>query len=47
MKIGINGSGMVQKASVDAIAAHASTAEDQGFNHYWLGYRDLDHFSFR
>jgi len=36
MKIGINGSGMVQKASVDAIAAHASTAEDQGFNHYWL-----------
>ncbi len=36
MKIGINGSGMVQKASVDAIAEHASAAEVQGFNHYWL-----------
>ena len=36
MKIGINGSGMVQKASVDAIAEHAATAAKQGFAHYWL-----------
>ena len=36
MKIGINGSGMVQKASVDSIVEHASTAEGQGFKHYWL-----------
>lgn len=36
MKIGINGSGMVQKASVEAITDHAATAESQGFAHYWL-----------
>ena len=36
MKIGINGSGMVQKASVEAIADHAATATKQGFAHYWL-----------
>ena len=36
MKIGINGSGMVQKASVQAITDHATTAEAQGFAHYWL-----------
>ena len=36
MKIGINGSGMVQKASVEAIADHAATAAKQGFAHYWL-----------
>ncbi|MEE6247854.1 MAG: TIGR03564 family F420-dependent LLM class oxidoreductase [Pseudomonadota bacterium] len=36
MKIGINGSGMVQKASVAAIAEHAATAAEQGFAHYWL-----------
>ncbi|MEC7560498.1 MAG: TIGR03564 family F420-dependent LLM class oxidoreductase [Pseudomonadota bacterium] len=36
MKIGINGSGMVQKASVTAIAEHAATAAEQGFAHYWL-----------
>ena len=36
MKIGINGSGMVQKASVDAITEHAATAAQQGFAHYWL-----------
>ena len=36
MKIGINGSGMVQKASVEAIADHAATAAAQGFAHYWL-----------
>ena len=36
MKIGINGSGMVQKASVAKILEHASAAEGQGFKHYWL-----------
>jgi alkanesulfonate monooxygenase SsuD/methylene tetrahydromethanopterin reductase-like flavin-dependent oxidoreductase (luciferase family) len=36
MKIGINGSGMVQKASVQAITDHAAAAETQGFAHYWL-----------
>ena len=36
MKIGINGSGMVQKASVQAITDHAAAAEAQGFAHYWL-----------
>ena len=36
MKIGINGSGMVQKASVTAITEHAATAAEQGFAHYWL-----------
>ena len=36
MKIGINGSGMVQQASVEAIADHAATAAKQGFAHYWL-----------
>ena len=36
MKVGINGSGMVQKASVQAITDHATTAEAQGFAHYWL-----------
>ena len=36
MKIGVNGSGMVQKASVAKILEHASTAEDQGLKHYWL-----------
>ena len=36
MKIGINGSGMVQKASVDSIVEHASAAQGQGFKHYWL-----------
>lgn len=36
MKIGVNGSGMVQKASVAKILEHGSAAEDQGFKHYWL-----------
>jgi len=36
MKIGINGTGLVQKASVDAVAAHAQTAATDGFASYWL-----------
>ncbi len=36
MKIGINGTALVQKASVAAVAAHAAQAEADGFAHYWL-----------
>jgi 5,10-methylenetetrahydromethanopterin reductase len=36
MKIGINGTGLVQKASVDAVAAHAEEAARAGFASYWL-----------
>lgn len=36
MKLGINGTGLVQKASVDAVAAHARAAADDGFASYWL-----------
>ena len=36
MKIGINGTGLVQRASVDAIADHARQAAADGFSSYWL-----------
>lgn len=36
MKIGINGTGLVQKASIDAIRADALAARDAGFSSYWL-----------
>ncbi len=36
MRLGINGTGLVQKASVDAVAAHARAAADDGFTSYWL-----------
>lgn len=36
MKIGMNGTGLVQRASIDAIAAHAQKAADDGFSSYWL-----------
>lgn len=36
MKIGINGTGLVQRASVIAIQDHASKALDDGFSSYWL-----------
>lgn len=36
MRLGINGTGLVQKASVDAIADHAKTAALDGFSSYWL-----------
>jgi 5,10-methylenetetrahydromethanopterin reductase len=36
MKIGINGTGLVQKASIDAIEKHAQQAADDGFSSYWL-----------
>ena len=36
MQIGINGTGLVQSASVDTIADHAETAASDGFDSYWL-----------
>ena len=36
MKITINGTGLVQKASVDAITSHAEIAQLHGFTGYWL-----------
>ncbi len=36
MKIGINGTGLGQRASVAAATAHAKHAADDGFAHYWL-----------
>ncbi len=36
MRIGINGTGLVAKASVDAVSAHAQVAQEDGFSSYWL-----------
>lgn len=36
MKIGINGTGLVQKASVPAVRDHAIQAAKDGFTSYWL-----------
>jgi 5,10-methylenetetrahydromethanopterin reductase len=36
MRLGINGTGLVQKASVDAIAEDAALAAADGFSSYWL-----------
>ncbi len=36
MNIGINGTGLVQRASVAKIAEHASAAQTDGFASYWL-----------
>jgi F420-dependent oxidoreductase-like protein len=36
MKIGISGTGLVQRASVDAIVDHARQAAADGFSSYWL-----------
>ena len=36
MRIGINGTGLVQKGSIDLIAADARRAADDGFASYWL-----------
>ena len=36
MRIGINGTGLVQKASVEAVTEHARQAREDGFAHYWL-----------
>lgn len=36
MRLGINGTGLVQRASVDRIAADAASAAEDGFSSYWL-----------
>ena len=36
MRIGINGTGLVQRASIDAIAEDAQRAAADGFSSYWL-----------
>jgi F420-dependent oxidoreductase-like protein len=36
MRLGINGTGLVQKASVQAIVDHARRAQEDGFSSYWL-----------
>ncbi len=36
MKLGINGTGLVQRASVDAVVEHARAAAADGFASYWL-----------
>ena len=36
MRIGINGTGLVQKASIPAIIADAASAREDGFASYWL-----------
>jgi F420-dependent oxidoreductase-like protein len=36
MRIGINGTGLVQQASIEAIADHAGQAAADGFTSYWL-----------
>jgi 5,10-methylenetetrahydromethanopterin reductase len=36
MRLGINGTGLVQKASIDAIAEDAARAATDGFSSYWL-----------
>jgi F420-dependent oxidoreductase-like protein len=36
MRFGINGTGLVQRASIDAIVEHAAQASADGFASYWL-----------
>ena len=36
MKMAINGTGLVQKASIPAICDHAAQASKDGFASYWL-----------
>ncbi|MCZ6643006.1 MAG: TIGR03564 family F420-dependent LLM class oxidoreductase [Gammaproteobacteria bacterium] len=36
MKMGINGTGLVQRASIEAISNHAQRASTDGFSSYWL-----------
>ncbi len=36
MRLGINGTGLVQKASVEAVTDHARRAQEDGFASYWL-----------
>lgn len=36
MRIGINGSGLLSKPSIDKLVAHAKQAEEDGFSSWWL-----------
>ena len=36
MRLGINGTGLVQRASIDAVVEHAAQAAADGFSSYWL-----------
>jgi hypothetical protein len=36
MRLGINGTGLVQQASVQAVIDHARQSAEDGFAHYWL-----------
>ena len=36
MRIGINGSGLLARPSIEAIVAHAQEVAEQGFHSYWL-----------
>ena len=36
MRLGINGTGLVQQASVQSVTDHARQAAEDGFAHYWL-----------
>ena len=36
MKIGINGTGLVQRASIEVIRSDAQAAAEDGFASYWL-----------
>lgn len=36
MRIGINGTGLVQRADIDRICEHAARAAEDGFSSYWL-----------
>ena len=36
MRLGINGTGLVQKASIDAVVTHALKSATDGFSSYWL-----------
>jgi alkanesulfonate monooxygenase SsuD/methylene tetrahydromethanopterin reductase-like flavin-dependent oxidoreductase (luciferase family) len=36
MRLGINGTGLVQQASIQSVTDHARQAAEDGFAHYWL-----------
>ncbi len=36
MKVGVNGTGLVQSASISKVAAHAQAVKDDGFGSYWI-----------
>ena len=36
MELGINGTGLVQKADTQAVIEHARQAQSDGFSNYWI-----------